>query len=301
MYTIKQLADLVGVTPKALRVYEKKNLLLPVMRSGNGYRLYDQSSLHVLAKIYKLKQYQFSLSEISQLLHLSDDSLNQQLKLQVGKMLENADHREVLATSLNENITFNTGNEPKQALLVVNMQNDFTYGCLGFSTAKLLISPIAQFIDYAHSEDIPVIFLNDCHDENDQREFYVWGKHAVKGTQGAEICGDFKTNSKDYFVYKNYYSGFFNTNLLTLLNRLQVNHLLILGLDSNICIYHTVADAFNYGFQTTLFTDLTAAEYKTDYHSSLSFMLGNFKTELKDSIKEHFLKKQGTTPPQASR
>lgn len=287
MYTIKQLADLAGVTPKALRVYEKKELLLPAQRSDAGYRLYDESSIQTLSKICMLREYQFTLAEITELLHLSDESLNQRLGLQVGKMLRDADSRQTIATNLNQTLNADS-KKSRSALLVVNMQNDFTYGCLGFSNAKALVSPIAQFIDYAHAEHIPVIFLNDCHEENDQREFYVWGKHAVKGSQGAEICSDFKTDDRDYFVNKNFYSGFFNTELLEILNRLQVFHLLVLGLDSNICIYHTIADAFNYGFQTTLFTDLTAAEYKTDYHSSLSFMRGNFKTTLKDSMKEHF-------------
>lgn len=288
MYTIKQLADLMGVTPKALRVYEKKRLLLPVKRSETGYRLYDNSSLHILGKICKLKQYDFTLSEIAELLYLSDDLLKQRLELQVDRMLEEANCRQTIATDLNQNIASKETNKSVPALLVVNMQNDFTYGCLGFSEAKALVTPIAQFIEYAHSANIPVIFLNDCHEETEQREFYIWGKHAVKGTQGAEVCDDFKTISSDYFINKNYYSGFFNTKLLSLLHRLQINHLLVLGVDSNICIYHTIADAFNYGFKTTLFTNLTAAQYKTDYHSSISFMQGNFKTDMKDSTKEAF-------------
>ncbi|MFT8889988.1 MAG: isochorismatase family protein [Ethanoligenens sp.] len=284
MYTIKQLADLVGVTPKALRVYEKKELLLPTYRSDAGYRLYDETSLHTLSKICMLKEYRFTLTEITELLHLPDESLNQRLGQQVGKMLKDEDSTQTIATNLSQSLNADS-KKSKFALLVINMQNDFTYGCLGFSAAKTLVSSSAQFIDYAHAERIPVIFLNDCHEEDDKREFYVWGKHAVKGSQGAEICSDFKTDDRDYFINKNFYSGFFNTNLLELLNRLQVTHLLVLGLDSNICIYHTIADAFNYGFKTTLFTDLTAAEYKTDYHSSISFMQGNFKTDMKDSTK----------------
>lgn len=223
-----------------------------------------------------------------ELLQLADDALNQELKLQVGKMLNDAGHYQTMAAKLNANMLSSQNTDTKFALLVVNMQNDFTYGSLGFAAAKSLITPISQFIDHAHSKDIPVIFLNDCHDENDQREFYIWGKHAVKGSEGAKICSDFKIRSTDYFIDKHYYSGFVDTDLLILLNRLQVNHLFVLGLDSNICIYHTIADAFNYGFETTLLADLTAAEYTTDYQSSLSFIRGNFKTELKDSMKEQF-------------
>lgn len=288
MYTIKQLADMVGVTPKAIRVYEKKKLLLPVDRSEAGYRLYNKKSLATLEKICRLKQYEFTLAEISQLLNLSDELLNKKLKRQIGRLLADADRHKLLAVDLNDNILFDTEDETRSALLVINMQNDFTYGCLGFGKAKALISPIAQFIAYARSASIPVIFVNDCHDENDKKEFYIWGKHAEQGSEGAKVCSELNVSGIDYLINKHYYSGFFNTDLLDLLNRLQVNHVYIVGLDSNICVYHTVADAFNYGFRTTLLTDLTVAQYMSDYHSSLTFMHGNFLTELKDSAKEHF-------------
>ena len=44
-YTIKEIADLAGVTTRALRFYDEVGLLSPVQTGENGYRLYDQNSL----------------------------------------------------------------------------------------------------------------------------------------------------------------------------------------------------------------------------------------------------------------
>lgn len=285
MYTIKQLADMVGVTSKALRVYEAKELLLPEEHSTAGYRLYSDASLHTLEKICRLRQYQFSLSEIFELLKLPDTILEKKMRQQVGRLLSNADKFKVLAARLNSESKAQPVDATNSALLVINMQNDFTYGCIGFSKAKALVAPLAQFVEYAHRQSIPVIFVNDCHDDNDQKEYYIWGKHAEKGSQGAMLCDNFKVSPADHVIDKHYYSGFFDTGLIDVLNSMQINHLYITGLDSNICVYHTVADAFNFGFRTTLLTDMTEAQYKADYHSSLTFVHENFDTELKESEK----------------
>lgn len=68
MYTIGQLAELAGVSPKALRVYEKKGLLCPRRGSQNRYRMYDEGAKAVLQKIVMFKFLGFSLDQIKDLL-----------------------------------------------------------------------------------------------------------------------------------------------------------------------------------------------------------------------------------------
>lgn len=287
MYSIKKLAELAGVTPKALRIYEKKDLLLPFTRTDAGYRLYNESSLETLKIICKLKQCKFSLCEISELLKSTEESVNAKLISQSDKLLLDADRYKALASELSIKATNNIADHSEVALLVVNMQNDFVFGKLGFTAAKQMISTVSQFVEYAHSSKIPVIFLNDYHTKDDIQEFSIWGEHALVGTDGAMLCSDIKNEKQDYFIYKHYYSGFLNTSLEMILHCLQVKQLIVVGVSSNICVYHTVADAFTYGYKTTIITDLTAAQYKTDYHSSLTFMKGNFNTEFKDSLEVH--------------
>lgn len=64
MYTIGQLAESSGVSPKALRIYEKRGLLQPVRDNRNNYRLYDESAKIELQKIIMLKFLGFSLEQI---------------------------------------------------------------------------------------------------------------------------------------------------------------------------------------------------------------------------------------------
>ncbi|MEH7086532.1 MerR family transcriptional regulator, partial [Neobacillus drentensis] len=57
MYTIGEVAQLVGVSTHTLRYYEKENIILPD-RNENGERKYTESHLQWLKFVLKLKETQ---------------------------------------------------------------------------------------------------------------------------------------------------------------------------------------------------------------------------------------------------
>lgn len=71
--TVAQTAALLGVTTKALRVYERHGLVTPV-RSGAGYRTYGPAQMRRLHQVLALKSFGLSLSRIGACLAgLGDD------------------------------------------------------------------------------------------------------------------------------------------------------------------------------------------------------------------------------------
>jgi len=50
-YTVKQLADLAGVTRRTLHYYDEIGLLKPTMQGRNRYRYYDEDALLRLQQI----------------------------------------------------------------------------------------------------------------------------------------------------------------------------------------------------------------------------------------------------------
>lgn len=66
--TIREMCDSFGVTPRALRFYEAKELLRPI-RKGTK-RLFTRSDRARLTLILRGKRFGFSLEEIRQLLDL---------------------------------------------------------------------------------------------------------------------------------------------------------------------------------------------------------------------------------------
>lgn len=75
-YTIKQLAELSGISKRALRYYDALGLLSPVRRE-NGYRCYDSSHIDRLQQILLYREMGFALEEIGRII---DDPAHDQLR-----------------------------------------------------------------------------------------------------------------------------------------------------------------------------------------------------------------------------
>ena len=66
---IGELAALAGISVKALRVYEKKNVIKPVrVDEASGYRYYSADQLEQVESLMELQDMGFSLAEIEQIL-----------------------------------------------------------------------------------------------------------------------------------------------------------------------------------------------------------------------------------------
>lgn len=75
MLTIKQLAELSGVSTRTLRYYDEIGLLPPADLSDSGYRLYTQVEIDRLQQILLYREMGMKLSDIKELLK-RDDRLN---------------------------------------------------------------------------------------------------------------------------------------------------------------------------------------------------------------------------------
>jgi DNA-binding transcriptional MerR regulator len=70
--TVSALADQVGVSPDAVRYYERLGLLHPPARSPAGYRLYGQATVDRLRLIKGAQRVGLRLREIRELLGVMD-------------------------------------------------------------------------------------------------------------------------------------------------------------------------------------------------------------------------------------
>ena len=61
MYTIKEIADLAGVTTRTLRYYDQLGLLIPAEIGENGYRYYDHDNLLRLQQVLYFRELEVPL------------------------------------------------------------------------------------------------------------------------------------------------------------------------------------------------------------------------------------------------
>jgi DNA-binding transcriptional MerR regulator len=66
--TISQFSERTGLRPKILRYYEEVGLIVPFLRSANGYRQYSESQVETAQLVHSLRQADVSMSGIREFL-----------------------------------------------------------------------------------------------------------------------------------------------------------------------------------------------------------------------------------------
>lgn len=162
--------------------------------------------------------------------------------------------------------------DPKQtALIVVDMQN--AYASLGgyldlagfdVSATKPVIENIQKTIDAAHQAGIQVIFFKNGWDDQYvqaggegspnyhksnaiktmKKHPELQGKLLAKGGWDYELVDALQPTHQDIVIEKPRYSGFFNTNLDSMLRAKGIRNLIFTGIATNVCVESTLRDGF---------------------------------------------------------
>jgi nicotinamidase/pyrazinamidase len=154
---------------------------------------------------------------------------------------------------------------PGDALLVVDMQNDFMPGgALGVDGGNEIVPEVNRLIRMFTHLGLPIIFSRDWHPEGHcsfVEQGGVWPVHCVQKTDGAAFTRDLDLPdnlniiSKATHMDRDAYSAFDGTGLDEMLTRLAVTRIFIVGLATDYCVLATVHDARNAGFEVIVLAD----------------------------------------------
>jgi len=67
-YTVKQVAEMSGVSVRTLHFYDETGLLRPAYTGANGYRFYEEPQLLTLQQILFYRELKFELKQIKEIL-----------------------------------------------------------------------------------------------------------------------------------------------------------------------------------------------------------------------------------------
>jgi nicotinamidase-related amidase len=209
----------------------------------------------------------------------------------------------------------------RSAIIVVDMQNDFCspqgyLGCGGMDCgpAQKLIPTINDLLGAVRPLRVPIIWLNwavrrdrlnmgpsmpHLHVRNSEKLTQVnsdfshqkggWG--AFENEWGAEIAEGLDVQKNDIHVKKNRFSGFFNTELDSILRNMGVTTLFFGGVASDICVLATLQDAMFLGYDVVMMEDCVATnspDYCVDatkYHVRQLYGFTTLSTSLIHGIK----------------
>ncbi|HEY7563417.1 MAG TPA: isochorismatase family cysteine hydrolase [Acidimicrobiia bacterium] len=167
----------------------------------------------------------------------------------------------------------------RSAVLVIDMLNDFLEpdGAMPLLEGRRLYDPIRRLLKTARGQGVPVVWLCDEHLPTD-REFEKRTVHCLQGSWGAEIVRDLEPDPQDLRIPKTRYSGFFQTDLDERLRRLGVEHVILTGVVTNICVRSTAHDAFFRDYLVTVPVECVAATSDREQDSTLYDLDTHFAT-----------------------
>ena len=152
----------------------------------------------------------------------------------------------------------------KQALIVVDVQNDFCPGgTLAVPHGDEVIAPLNKLIDEFLDRGDPVYKSRDWHPRS-TRHFSAyggtWPVHCVQNTKGAQFHPALRDDPRIKIVSKGLgetdgYSAFDETDLGSQLHNAGVHELIVGGLATDYCVKNTVLDALGQGFKVKAVED----------------------------------------------
>lgn len=150
------------------------------------------------------------------------------------------------------------------ALLVVDVQQDFVTGSLAVPRGEEVIAPLNAYIAAFEAQRLPIFMSRDWHPANhcSFKEFGgPWPPHCVQDTPGADWANGLKVVADSHIISKatepavDAYSAFSGTALLTLLRQAGVTRLFVGGLATDYCVLQSVLSARANGFDVVVLAD----------------------------------------------
>ena len=157
----------------------------------------------------------------------------------------------------------------RSVLLIVDMEYGFLdsksplFVNLGFE----IVTNIKKILNIYREKKLPIIFVKRKHRKSgidiDKTRVEIFKKSKgliLENDKSSEIIDDLKPLKDEIIVIKRRWSSFFGTELDILLRRLNINNLIVTGIQTPNCIRATVYDALSLDYNVIVISDATASK-----------------------------------------
>jgi ureidoacrylate peracid hydrolase len=177
--------------------------------------------------------------------------------------------------------------DPRHGMLVVvDMQNDFCHrdgaACKrgrDIAFVENMIPRLSNLLNEARARNFPICFVRTS--GNEWTNSAVWTEFknpqllaCAEGSWGAEFHERLKPLPGEMIVTKHRYSAFIGTDLDMLLRAREVKSLLVTGVGTGMCVFHTLTVGFMLDYYITLVEDCCATTYGPQAHNEAVALIG---------------------------
>ena len=140
------------------------------------------------------------------------------------------------------------------ALLLIDIQNDyFPNGRMPLEKSTEACQKAQEALQANRTKQLPVIHIQHISTRPD-------AVHFLPCTKGVEFHPNVLPAKNETIIKKHYPNSFKDTGLLNHLIKHQINHLVIAGMMTHMCVEATVRAAYDLGFNCTVLSDACATK-----------------------------------------
>lgn len=141
---------------------------------------------------------------------------------------------------------------PTAALLLIDLQNDyFDGGAMRLEGSEAAVARAADLLAAARAAGRPVIHIQHLSTRPGATFF-------LPGTAGAEIHAAVAPREEETVIHKHFPNSFRDTALADTLRLMGVDHVVVAGMMTHMCVDSTVRAAADHGLRVTLAGDACA-------------------------------------------
>src|SRR3990167_10535876 len=138
------------------------------------------------------------------------------------------------------------------ALLLIDIQNDyFPNGRMPLEKSTEACQKAQEILQAYRSKQLPVIHIQHISTRPD-------AVHFLPCTKGVEFHPNVLPMKNETIIKKHYPNSFKDTGLLSQLTKRHINHVLIAGMMTHMCVDATTRAAYDLGFNCTILHDACA-------------------------------------------
>ena len=156
-----------------------------------------------------------------------------------------------------------SGKWEQTAFVIIDIQNDyFKGGAMALEDSDKAGKNAGKLLAYFRKNGVPVIHVRH-ENTNASLGFFL------PGTDGARIHTCVEPVAGETILLKHYPNSFQETDLGTVLEKLNIKHLVISGMQSNVCIRATTLEALKKAYTVTIAEDTLAAVNQSTHKAAV--------------------------------
>ena len=158
-----------------------------------------------------------------------------------------------------------------RALLIIDMQNDICRDLRRAHLVNEMLAPLKMLIEEFSAARLPVFYAVFSLKEDDEQFVRFGDRYCIEGTEGAEIIPELRP-LRGPVIRKTKHSAFFATELHEKLIESGVSDLYLTGLQTQICIMTTAADASFRGYRVFAVEDCVVSTREENKRQALEWI-----------------------------